>query len=384
MVVFKFAWVKMSICIFLALLCFNLIECIRADGENKCRVDTNIETRSTSIYCYYMKLDDKEVPLDSAIQPSDYVSLHLIDCNGSITENSFSNLKEVSSISISATLDKFVLPDLPKLNYIQIDKLQTPTLKGAFRNVEDTLTSIKFDNNPFLLNKEDLEGLSNLESLSLVNQNVTDLGFLKDKKKLNELIIIQSNIKTIPKDTFKNNRENVDRSQPPRRRICPVNSLMNIESLGVHRFACFNFLIFHPKTYKNFFLVVSGLSSMSPDELTSIEFSNVPLQVIEDGPFDDLQNLKMLLMTTTDLTTFDADLTKNLKNLQGLGIPARSVKTLDVGKLLENCPNLGAFYFTTGDMKCSETQHLQDKISKHKRLIGVAYAGGSGDYFKTC
>ncbi|XP_056641825.1 uncharacterized protein LOC130448454 [Diorhabda sublineata] len=315
----------MSICIFLALLCFNLIECIRADGENKCRVDTNIETRSTSIYCYYMKLDDKEVPLDSAIQPSDYVSLHLIDCNGSITENSFSNLKEVSSISISATLDKFVLPDLPKLNYIQIDKLQTPTLKGAFRNVEDTLTSIKFDNNPFLLNKEDLEGLSNLECLSLVNQNVTDLGFLKDKKKLNELIIVQSNIKTIPKDTFKNNLE-----------------------------------------------------------LTSIEFSNVPLQVIENGPFDDLKNLKMLLMTTTDLTTFDADLTKNLKNLQGLGIPARSVKTLDVGKLLENCPNLGAFYFTAGDMKCSETQHLQDKISKHKRLIGVAYAGGSGDYFKTC
>lgn len=315
----------MNAYILLALLCFNLIGIIHADFENKCRVDTNDETLNTGIYCFYLKLDDKDLPLDTPVPPSDYVSLHLINCTGSIDGKSFRNLKDLASISISGSMDKFVLPDLPKLNYIEIDNLQMPILKGAFKYVQDTLTSIKFNDNPFVINNDDLEGLSNLERLILVQQNVTSLEWLKDLKKLTELIIVESNIKTIPKDTFKNNLD-----------------------------------------------------------LSSIELSNVPLQIIEPGAFDLLTNLKMLLMTTTDLTTFDGNLMKNLKNLQGLGIPARSVKSLDVEKLFQNCPKLGTFYFTERDVKCLETKNLQNEISKQKRLMGIAYSGGTGNYITTC
>ncbi|XP_072386938.1 uncharacterized protein [Diabrotica undecimpunctata] len=312
----------------LKLLIFGLfyVHTIFADDGYKCRVDTtHAEFNDTSIYCRNLKLDDKELPLDGPVPSTKMVEIHLVDCTGKIDENSFPKLRGVLTfINIyKADLEKFVLPEIPKLTYIGITGSKIPSLNGAFKNVKN-LESITLIKDNCEIKEGDLDGLVNLDTFRCykVKTQLTKR-LLQDLRKLERLSVVEGRIGNVPSDAFQNN----------------------------------------------------------PD-ITVLELEDSSIKTIEPGTFDNLQKLDRLDIKSTDLQTFDVNLTKQFKSLNSLGIPARTLKGLDVKKLLENCPKLFTFNFKRNDVSCPEVKSLFDEIEKTGRYMGVAYM--SDDDGKTC
>uniref|UniRef100_A0A6P7G464 Slit homolog 1 protein-like isoform X1 n=1 Tax=Diabrotica virgifera virgifera TaxID=50390 RepID=A0A6P7G464_DIAVI len=312
----------------LKLLIFGLfcLHAVLADEVNKCRVETQEIFDNTDIYCNNLKLDDKELPLDGPVPQTKIVHVNFLHCTGKIDENSFPKLRGVlTSMNINGgDLEKFVLPEMPKLTYLEIGDSKIPSLNGALKNAKN-LESVSFRKDTFEIKEGDLDGLEKLESFRSTKVKVQlTKRLLQDLRKLETLMVTKGRLEKVPSDAFQNNQE-----------------------------------------------------------ITILELDDSSITTIEPGTFDNLQKLDRLDLRSTGLQSpFDVNLTKDLKKLNSLGIPARSVKGLDLKKLLDNCPKLFAFSFKKNDASCPEVKALFEEVEKSGRFMGVSYI--SDDSAKTC
>ncbi|XP_057659168.1 leucine-rich repeat-containing G-protein coupled receptor 5-like [Diorhabda carinulata] len=307
----------------LLILWFTYVYLINAEDRTGCRVDVNAENH-TDIYCFNIALDKNEIPLDKTVPPSEFLTLHLFRSSGSIDENSLANLRDLTTLSIDGShLDKFILPELPRLTYVEIQSSTIPHLKGAFKNVNN-LTSLSLGENTIDIDEDDLEGLNNLERLKIYKENLT-LGILKHLKNLKGLRITHCNIEEIPSAAFENN-----------------------------------------------------------PNLVTVHIGDTPVEKIGEGAFDPLKKLETLWLTTTKLKSFDSDLTKELKNLKDLGIPARALTNLNTKKLIDNSPNFSKFDFLFYDTQCPELHKLEGDLSKIKKGVSIGFLSDWRHPQKTC
>lgn len=116
--------------------------------------------------------------------------------------------------------------------------------------------------------------------------------------------------------------------------------------------------------------------------MISLHLGENPIKTIEQGALDPLKNLKTLDLIPSDLQKFDVNFVKELKLLQYLGVPARSVKYLDVAKLLEYCPEFSGFFFLQNDSSCPEVMEVREKIFKLKPFSAIIFSGLSEE--RTC
>lgn len=291
------------------------------DNSRSCRIDKD-DYNNTYIYCYYLKVDDP-IPLPSEMTHTSQMSLNLIECTGKITESSFSNLRDLTSISMVDTkLDELIFPNLPNLTYLQIHNSELPTLVDAFKNVK-ALTGLTLIRNKGQLDDNSFRHLTSLEQLHITGQEIQlTKPLLKDLKALVDLRISGSNLEEIPA-VFQEN-----------------------------------------------------------SKLISLHLGENPIKTIEQGALDPLKNLKTLDLIPSDLQKFDVNFVKELKLLQYLGVPARSVKYLDVAKLLEYCPEFSGFFFLQNDSSCPEVMEVREKIFKLKPFSAIIFSGLSEE--RTC
>lgn len=307
----------------LLILWFTCLHIINAGNKPGCRVDVNADNQ-TDIYCFDVALDKNEIPLDKAVPPSEFLTLHLYRSTGGIDENSLANLRDLTTISIDGShLDKFILPELPRLTYLEIQSSTIPHLKGAFKNVKN-LKDLFLGENTVDIDEDDLEGLNSLNRLKIYKETVT-LKVLKHLKNLQALRITHSEIEEIPSGTFQNN-----------------------------------------------------------PNLINVHIGDTPIKSIGEGAFDPLKKLEGLWLTTTKLKSFNSDLTKELTNLKDLGIPVRAVSDLNTKKIIENSPNLSKFEFLFYDTQCPELHKLQLDLSKEKKGVTVGYLSDWRHPQKTC
>ncbi|XP_028142058.1 leucine-rich repeat-containing G-protein coupled receptor 4-like isoform X4 [Diabrotica virgifera virgifera] len=287
-----------------------------AEVDKNCIVRRHDDS-DVHIYCYpqQMQLDGGEIPLAGDVT-ADKICLHLIEVEGKIVETSFSNLKEVTHIVLfGCNLTEAIFPELPKIYYLEMIRTILPTItKETFKNLKG-IKRMEIDENEAEIQDGAFDGLENLEFLTFFKQNINfSKDFLKGLNNLKELSMEYAGIETVPEDSFKET---------------PELKILNLDG-------------------------------------NSIEY-------LAPGTLEPLQNLEEFYVTLTNLKSFDINLLKEQKNLKALGIPVRTLKSVNFKKLFELCPKLGTIRFMSNDVECPEVKDLEEQFKKDNIQITLTY-----------
>ncbi|XP_072375890.1 osteomodulin-like [Diabrotica undecimpunctata] len=309
----------------LGLLFVTFLMSTKAEDDKNCIVRRH-EDSDVHIYCYpqQMQLDGGEIPLAEDVT-AEKIFLYLVEVEGKIVETSFSNLKEVTHILLfGCNLTEAVFPELPKIYYLEMIRTVQPTItKETFKNLK-SIKRMAIDDNEVEIQDGAFDGLENLEVLTIFKQSITfSKHFLKGLKNLKELSMEFAGIETVPEDSFKET---------------PEIKILNLDG--------------------------NSIESLAP------------------GTLEPLQNLEEFYVTLTNLKSFDINLLKDQKNLNALGIPVRTLKSVNFKKLLEMCPKLDTLRFMSNDVECPEIKVLEEQFKKDNIQMKLTYIGTTD--LKTC
>ncbi|XP_050507227.1 leucine-rich repeat-containing protein 15-like isoform X2 [Diabrotica virgifera virgifera] len=307
------------------LILVTFIMSTNAEGNKNCTVRRHKDS-DVDIYCFpqQMQLDGGEIPLAGDVT-ADRIFLHLVEVKGKIVETSFSNLKEVTHILLyGCNLTEAIFPELPKIYYLEMVRTILPTIsKETFKNLKG-IKRMGIGKNEAKIQDGAFDELENLEFLTFFKQNITfSKDFLKGLKNLKELRMEYAGIETVPEDSFKET---------------PELKILNLDG-------------------------------------NSIEY-------LAPGTLEPLQNLKEFYVTLTNLKSFDINLLKEQNTLKALGIPVRTLQSVNFKKLLELCPKLDTIRFKSNDVECPEVKDLEEQFKKDNIPIKLTYTGTTD--LKTC
>ncbi|KAG5899993.1 hypothetical protein JTB14_009082 [Gonioctena quinquepunctata] len=299
---------------------------ITAYGSD-CEVQ-HFEDHSVGIYCRGATLKKGEMlSVDENITEKEIVSLHLGNCNGELEGYIIPNMELVTSISLAdCDLKKLILPDLPKLTYVQVTNSAIPKLnKDTWKNVKQ-LPSIHLDGNHVEIEENAFTDLHSLKKLSVSHEKVPlSKNFLQGLDKLEELYLNDIGIKAIDVNTFDNT-----------------------------------------------------------PELRQLSLGHNPVTTIDVDILKPLKKLIHFSLRGSDIEKLDVQMFKNQKHLEELDAPASSLADFDILKLVEFSPKFHVMNFfqseTTAEKKEGHKEKeawvdmldsLVDFISASKTMVRV-------------
>ncbi|KAG5666980.1 hypothetical protein PVAND_014983 [Polypedilum vanderplanki] len=335
--------------------------------------------------------------------------------NTTTYENSFAGLKNLEALALLETpfIEIFnnSLSDLVNLREFSCSTcltVETESLKNLQNLMTISITRLKYG---FAYFQELLNGLTNLITLELSSNNLTDIKFefFSQFNKLNRLILNNIGINSLPNDAFVNLNSLTYLSLSDNEFLTlnpeSFRGLENLSELWLQNCGMedLSLLPFHHLTNLTYLYIQENPVNTLPSKLfennknlESISCWNCKIETIEKNVFDSLPNLSYIHLYGNNLTSIGEEIFVNLPNLFSINLWDNQVKRLNSNsfgvlenltefnvrnngideidpKLFVKFPNLRTFYGSGNDCLSRTVNDIQNIDFEKENIFSTCF-----------